>query len=71
MLLLVKTLAVQVYSFNFASIVTSRNVAVRNVTLYSTPGMGVYTNNVSGASEDGGGGGTNNVLGSRPSPRLT
>jgi hypothetical protein len=38
----------QVYGYNFASIVNSDSAAVHNVTLFSAPGMGVYTNNVSG-----------------------
>ena len=43
----------QVYAYNFLSAVNSDAVAVLNLTLFATPGMGVYTDNCSGVSLDG------------------
>ena len=43
----------QVYAYNFVSAYNSDAVAVLNVTLFSTPGMGVFTTNCSGVTLDG------------------
>lgn len=42
-----------VYGFNFATVQNSDDFAVHNVTLFSTPGMGVFTSNVSGVDLNG------------------
>ena len=43
----------QVYSYNFLSAYDSNAIAVLGVTLFATPGMGVYTSNCSGVTLDG------------------
>ena len=43
----------QVYAYNFLSAFNSDDIAVLGVTLFATPGMGVYTSNCSGVTLDG------------------